>query len=91
MHPLCTIASSTHIPEKQALPAQTPSASASTEVPERWDTDGGHGVAAPIDPPMVFEMVSKSNIAAFFARHAPHLDPSEYVAAATVFPMRANN
>ncbi|UZJ57642.1 hypothetical protein CBS101457_006962 [Exobasidium rhododendri] len=40
---------------------------------------------------MAFELVSKSDIPEIFARYAPHLDPSDYVASATVFPMRANN
>lgn len=60
---------------------------AQAAVPERHDV-----LEKSVSPqPMSFELISKSNIPAMFAKYAPHLDPSDYIASATVFPMRANN
>jgi len=36
-------------------------------------------------------MFTKSAIPLLFNRHAPHLDPNLYLAAAQVFPMRVNS
>jgi hypothetical protein len=36
-------------------------------------------------------MITKSAIPQLFNRHAPHLDPNPYIAAAQVFPMRINS
>lgn len=38
-----------------------------------------------------FRLYTKSHVASLFARYAPSLDPVAYLAAAQVFPMRANN
>ena len=38
-----------------------------------------------------FRLYTKSHIATLFKRYAPSLDPMSYLAAAQVFPMRANN
>ena len=38
-----------------------------------------------------FRLYTKSHIATLFERYAPSLDPKSYLAAAQVFPMRANN
>lgn len=38
-----------------------------------------------------FRLYTKSHLASLFARYAPSLDPVAYLAAAQVFPMRANN
>ena len=38
-----------------------------------------------------FRLYTKSHIATLFAHYAPNLDPMSYLAAAQVFPMRANN
>lgn len=38
-----------------------------------------------------FRLYTKSHIASLFGRYAPSLDPVSYLAAAQVFPMRANN
>ena len=38
-----------------------------------------------------FRLYTKSHIASLFQRYAPSLDPVAYLAAAQVFPMRANN
>lgn len=39
----------------------------------------------------VFRLYTKSHIATLFKHYAPKLDPISYLAAAQVFPMRANN
>ena len=39
----------------------------------------------------VFRLYTKSQIPTLFERFAPALDPKSYLAAAHVFPMRANN
>src|SRR5260221_7151635 len=41
--------------------------------------------------PLKFQLLSRSNIPQLFSNRAHHIDSSAYVAAATVFPMRANN
>ncbi|KAF6233606.1 hypothetical protein HO173_008163 [Letharia columbiana] len=41
--------------------------------------------------PRAFRLYTKSHIATLFERYAPRLDPTSYLAAAQVFPMRANN
>ena len=38
-----------------------------------------------------FRLYTKSHIATLFEHYAPNLDPVSYLAAAQVFPMRANN
>ena len=38
-----------------------------------------------------FRLYTKSHIGNLFERFAPNLDPKNYLAAAQVFPMRANN
>ena len=38
-----------------------------------------------------FKLYTKSHIHSLFKQYAPHLDPVAYLAAAQVFPMRANN
>lgn len=38
-----------------------------------------------------FRLYTKSHIAPLFEHYAPSLDPKSYLAAAQVFPMRANN
>ena len=38
-----------------------------------------------------FRLYTKSHISALFETYAPSLDPQSYLAAAQVFPMRANN
>ena len=38
-----------------------------------------------------FRLYTKSHLASLFTRYAPSLDPVAYLAAAQVFPMRANN
>jgi len=51
----------------------------------------GLGLGTSVLEPKPFKLYSKSHIQLLFERHAPHLDPLGYVAAATVFPMRTNN
>ena len=41
--------------------------------------------------PLEYKLISASSIPGIFQTRAPHLDPSDFVAAAQVFPMRANN
>ena|SRR6266542_2710863 len=41
--------------------------------------------------PLKFQLLSRSNISELFSSRARHIDSSEYLAAAAVFPMRANN
>ena len=41
--------------------------------------------------PLKFQLLSRSNISELFSNRAHHIDSSGYLAAATVFPMRANN
>ncbi len=41
--------------------------------------------------PLKYQLLSRSNIPELFSSRAPHIDSSEYLAAASVFPMRANN
>ncbi len=58
-----------------------------------------HATAAPLVVPhegteeyaRAFRLYTKSHIATLFEHYAPHLDPKSYLAAAQVFPMRANN
>jgi hypothetical protein len=38
-----------------------------------------------------YDMFTKSAIPLLFKRHATHLDPNPYLAAAQVFPMRVNS
>ncbi|KAK7049880.1 hypothetical protein VNI00_005310 [Paramarasmius palmivorus] len=48
----------------------------------------------PLTPPVAgkkIQLLTRSNIPELFASHAPHLPVLDYVAAASVFPMRANN
>lgn len=41
--------------------------------------------------PLKFQLLSRSSISELFSNRARHIDSSGYLAAATVFPMRANN
>jgi len=49
------------------------------------------GTSTSIWQPKTYKLYSRNHIQALFERHAPHLDPLGYIAAATVFPMRTNN
>lgn len=65
----------------------------------RSNSAGYHAIAATATAPVEntdlytrnFRLYTKSHIASLFARYAPSLDPVAYLAAAQVFPMRANN
>jgi len=41
--------------------------------------------------PLKFQLFTRSSISELFSSRARHIDSSEYLAAASVFPMRANN